>query len=96
MFAGLLFDVLKCLRFFPSRAVWTVRRECVPDVNNGKDACRKRNFGFLQPARIAAPVPFFMMTEGDVQSRAQVFDGIQHIIRKLRMLAHDLPFLIVQ
>ena len=80
----------------PGRPVRTIGCERIPDIGYSKDAGREWDLLCLQSLWVARTIPFLMVRKWDLKRLVQVFDGIEHFIGKLRMLAHDDPFLLGQ
>src|SRR5712691_12457200 len=72
MASGLLADVFDRLRVRPAAAVGTFGDQGIINIHHREDAGRQWNLPALQAARVAAAVPFLVMTVGDIERAAQI------------------------
>src|SRR6266542_3070579 len=94
MFAGLFAYVLHRFLLTPGWTIGTVRRQGIPHVYDGKYPCGERYLFAFQSARIAGPIPFFVVTEGNIKRGAKIFNWVDHIVGILWVFLHDNPFFV--
>ncbi len=80
----------------PRPAVRPVIGQGIPHVHNCKDARIEWNLFSLQAARVTAAIPAFMVAVDHVHCAFEEGDFGKQIISKLRVLAHDSPFVVVE
>src|SRR5687768_3465860 len=93
MYPGLITNIFESFSAGPACAIRPVGGQRIIDINYSKDACCQWDFLSLQAAWITTAVPFLVMAEGNVQRVAEISNGREHIVGKLRVLSHDFPLI---
>ena len=68
----------------------------IPHIHHRKNTRCQGNLPPFQPARITAPVPFFVMRVRDIRRRPKILDREHEIMGKRHVGADELPFLVCQ
>src|SRR6266498_3868155 len=72
----------------PSQAIGTIGGQRIPNIYDREQTRRKRDFLTPESERVPRSIPFFMMAIRDIECRHQEDNGLEQIVRILRMLPH--------
>src|SRR5258706_9889437 len=72
VFSRLFLDEFVSLLFTPCRTIGAIAGDCIPNIHDCKEARYLWNLLTLQTARIAAAIPFFVMSVRNIQGRSQI------------------------
>lgn len=70
----------------PGGSIGTLGAQCIPDIHPGENPRRQRDLQALEPVRIPAAIPPFVMAVWDVERQPQITNGRQHFVCKDRVL----------